>query len=102
LLDTITTDSTENDKITKIGKNIASTSATFTIQIQFNRNPVFPIHFKFNFALLEVDRVYDSITPCCATSCPSGTGLNVKTNPFTCVSCNSSAGQFYNSTSGQC
>jgi len=60
------------------------------------------MHFRLNFALLEVDRVYDSINQCCATKCSAGTGLNVKTSPFTCISCNSTAGQFYNSVTGQC
>ena len=102
LNDTFTTDSTENDRITKIGRNIGTTTATFVFNVQFSRNSNFPINFKLNLAVFEVGKVYDSVQQCCSTSCSSGTGLNVKTSPFTCVTCNSSAGQFYNSMSGQC
>ena len=51
LNDIISTDNTENDKITKIGRNIATTTATFVINVQFARNSVSPIGFKLNFAV---------------------------------------------------
>ncbi len=102
LTDTIVTDGSLNDKLNKIGKTISSTSSAFTIAVAFSRNPSQDIHFRLNFALLEVSSVFDSVNQCCASSCPSGTGLNVKANPYTCVSCNSSSGQFYNPVTAQC
>lgn len=52
LNDTISTNNTENDKIIKIGRNIATTTATFVINVQFARNSALPIGFKLNFAVL--------------------------------------------------
>ena len=66
------------------------------------RNPSQDIHFRINFALLEISNVYDSVNQCCALTCPAGSSINVKSNPYTCVSCNNTAGQFYNPNTAQC
>ncbi len=100
--DTILTDSTLNTKITKIGRTISSTTSTITITIGFTRHPTQDIHFRMNFALLEISNVYDSVNQCCALACPAGSSINVQSNPYTCVGCNSTAGQFYNPNTAQC
>jgi hypothetical protein len=51
LNDTISTTNIENDKIIKIGRNIATSTAVFTINVQFARNSALPIGFKLNFAV---------------------------------------------------
>jgi hypothetical protein len=88
LTETITADATENDKITKLGRNIATTTSTIVITIVFTRNPSADMRFQLNFALFEVSRVYDSVSQCCSATCMPNTGLNVLTQPYTCVSCN--------------
>jgi hypothetical protein len=49
--DTISTTGNVDDKITKIGRNIATTTAVFTINVQFARNSALPIGFRLNFAV---------------------------------------------------
>lgn len=100
--DTIGVDSTLNNKITKIGRTISSTTSTINITIGFMRNPSQDIHFKINFAMFEISNVYDSVNQCCALTCPVGSSISVKSNPYTCISCNSTAGQFYNPNTAQC
>ena len=100
--DTIITDANENDKINKIGRSIPNTGSVITLNLLFTRSPTQDIRFHFNFALLEVSKVFDPINQCCNTKCPLGTALSLRSNPYVCVQCSQFDGQIYNTNTNQC
>jgi hypothetical protein len=55
-----------------------------------------------NLVLLQLDVIYDATNGCCALKCPAQTGINLSSNPPSCVDCNALAGLYFDSTSNQC
>jgi len=50
--------------------------------------------------ITQYSNAYDPVKDCCVQFCGANNGVNVATNPPTCVACTS--GLIYNSVSGQC
>lgn len=52
--------------------------------------------------LFEFQKVYDPVTQCCVSSCPTMTGLDVTVTPAVCVVCDQTLGLQYDPASGSC
>lgn len=50
----------------------------------------------------EYDTLYDPATDCCVTACPTGSGINILSNPPSCVVCDGDDTLIFNSGTGVC
>ena len=90
--------------IPAIGYIFTVTNPTITISI----NAVRPIEttlartlrFVSTTVLTEYSQAYDPIIDCCVRTCPPNSGVNVNSNPPSCIAC--TAGLIYNTVSRQC
>jgi hypothetical protein len=101
-INTITTTSALDNAINNIGLNINSTTAIITVTVSFARSTAVNQHIRMNLVLAQLDVIYDATNSCCSLKCPSQTGINLNSNPPSCVDCNALAGLYFDSTSNQC
>jgi hypothetical protein len=92
------------------GLVVLTANPSITITIQTPR-PVLPsggaiadytLSMKTTLQIDEFTTVYDPSTDCCASQCPSGSGLNLGSSPPTCIVCKGDPNLSYNSQTGVC
>jgi hypothetical protein len=101
-INTITTTSALDNVINNIGLNVDSTTLVVTVSVSFARSSAVNQNLRINLVLLQFDVIYDATNGCCAFRCPIQTGINLNSNPPSCVDCNSLAGLYFDSNSNQC
>lgn len=101
-INTVTTTSALNNVLNNIGLNINSTSVVITVAVSFARSTTVSQHLRMDLTLVQFDVIYDATQGCCSASCPAQSGINLNSNPPSCVNCNAQVGLYFDSTSNQC
>lgn len=101
-VNTITITNGLDNTINKIGLILNDASPVIILSVSFQRSTTVTQNFRLNLDLLQFNVIFDTTNGCCAYTCPPQTGINLNSDPPSCVGCNAQIGQYYNSTLSQC